>query len=151
ARFALSGGRNHTNGFMQIEPDVRGPVDVPTAFTSNNAALRGGFDLSATLKASLRVDYFNNAQTLQTRLSHNAQHTWNYAGSLEQSFGSGGLLALTAFGSDSTFTTDNTGGFEGVPENEAEFLQNIHRTPVKDFGTSLVWSQTLKSGWLRSY
>jgi outer membrane cobalamin receptor len=151
ARFALSAGRNHTDGFMQIGPDVRGPVNVPTAFTSNNAAFRGGFDLSPTLKANARVDYFDNDQTLQTRLSHNAQHTWNYAGSLEQSFSKDATLTLTAFGSDSNFTTDNTGGFDGVPENEAEFLQNVHRTPVKDMGASLVWSQSLNMGWLRSY
>jgi outer membrane receptor protein involved in Fe transport len=151
ARFALSAGRNHTDGFMQIGPDVRGPIDVPTAFTSNNAAFRGSLDLSPTLKATARVDYFDNDQTLETRLSHNAQHTWNYAGSLEQSFGKDAALTLTAFGSDSNFTTDNTGAFDGVPANEAEFLQNVHRTPVKDAGTSLVWSQSLNLGWLRSY
>jgi outer membrane cobalamin receptor len=151
ARFAISAGRNHTDGFMQIGPDVRGSINVPTAFTSNNAAFRGGFDLTSTLKATARVDYFDNDQTLQTRLSHNAQHTWNYAGSLEQSFRDDAALALTVFGSDSTFTTDNTGGFEGVPENAAEFLQNVHRTPVKDVGTSLVWSQAIDTGWLRSY
>jgi outer membrane cobalamin receptor len=151
ARFALAANRNHTDGFMQIGPDVRGPVDVPTAFTSNNAAFRGSYDLSSTLKASTRVDYFDNDQTLQTRLSHNAQHTWNYGGSLEQSFSKDTTLTLTAFGSDSNFTTDNTGGFDGIPENQAEFIQNAHRTPVKDFGSSLVWSQSLTSGWLRSY
>jgi outer membrane receptor protein involved in Fe transport len=151
ARFALSAGRNHTDGFMQIGPHDRGPVDVPTAFTSNNAAFRGSFALSSTMKATARVDYFDNNQRLQTRLSHNAQHTWNYAGSLEQSFSKDASLTLSAFGSDSSFTTDNTGAFGGIPANEAEFLQNVHRTPVKDIGASLVWSQSLNLGWLRSY
>jgi outer membrane receptor protein involved in Fe transport len=151
ARVAVSAGRNHTDGFMQIGPDVRGPVDVPTAFTSNNAAFRGHFDLSSTLKAAAHVDYFDNDQTLQTRLSRNAQHTWNYTGSLEQSVYEDASLALTVFGSTSTFTTDNTGGFEGIPENQAEFLQNVHRTPVKDVGTSLVWSHSFKASWLRTY
>ena len=151
ARFALSAGRNHTDGFMQISPDVRGPVNVPTAFTSNNAAFRSSFDLTSGLEATARVDYFDNDQTLQTRLSHNAQHTWNYSGSLEQSVGADSTLALTAFGSDSKFTTENTGGFDSVPENQAEFVQNVHRTPVKDIGTSLVWSQSLEMGWFRSY
>ena len=151
ARVALSAGRNHTDGFMQIGPDVRGPVDVPTAFTSNNAALRVSADLTSSLKATARVDYFDNDQTLQTRLSHNAQHTWNYAGSLQQELAKGADLTLTAFGSDSTFTTDNTGGFAGIPENQAEFLENVHRTPVQDVGVSLAWSHTLDWGWLRSY
>jgi outer membrane cobalamin receptor len=151
ARVALSAGRNHTDGFMQIGPDVRGPVDVPTEFTSNNAAFRGSVDLTSSLKASAHVDYFDNDQTLQTRLSHNAQHTWNYAGSLQQDLTKDAELTLTAFGSDSTFTTDNTGGFDGIPENQAEFLENVHRTPVKDVGVSLVWSHAINWGWLRSY
>jgi outer membrane cobalamin receptor len=151
ARVALSAGRNHTDGFMQIGPDERGPINVPTAFTSNNAAFRGDFDLSSSLQAHARADYFDNDQTLQTRLSHNAQHTWNYSGSLEQAFDKDSRLALTVFGSDSDFTTDNTGGLDGVPENQAEFLQNVHRTPVKDIGASLVWSQSIATGWLRSY
>ena len=83
-------------------------------FTSNNAAFRGSFDLSSSLKATAHADYFDNDQTLQTRLSRNAQHTWNYGGSLEQSFSQRAALILTAFGSDSSFTTDNTGGFDGV-------------------------------------
>lgn len=151
ARFAVSGGRNHTDGFMQIGPDLRGPANVPTAFTSNNAAFRADLDLTTTLKARARVDYFDNDQTLQTRLSQNSQRTWNYSGTLDQSFGRDGSLGLTVFGSDSDFITENTGGFDGVPENAAEFVQNVHRTPVKDGGASLVWSQSLVAGWLRSY
>jgi outer membrane cobalamin receptor len=151
ARVALSAARNHTDGFMQIGPAIRGPVDVPTAFDSNNAALRASVDLTSSLKGTARVDYFDNDQTLQTRLSHNAQHTWNYAGSLRQELGKDADLTLTAFGSHSTFTTDNTGGFDGIPENQAEFLENVHRTPVNDVGVSLAWSHTLNWGWLRSY
>lgn len=151
ARFALSAGRAHTDGFMQIGPDVRGTVNVPTSYTSNNAALRTGYDFSSTLKATARVDYFDNDQSLQTRLSHNSQRTWNYSGTLDQSVGSDGAVALTLFGSHSDFETENTGGFDGVPENDAEFVQNVHHTPVQDVGTSLVWSQSASMGWLRSY
>lgn len=151
ARFALTAGQNHTDGFMQIGPEERGPINVPTAFTSRNAAVRAGFDLSSTLQASASVDYFDNDQTLQTELSTNAQRTWNYSGALTQSFDEDASLGLTLFGSDSEFETNNTGGLEGVPENEAEFLQNAHDTPVEDLGTSLVWSSTRESGWLRSY
>ena len=151
ARMAVSAGRNHTDGFMQIEPDVRGPIDVPTAFTSNNAAFRGSVNLTSTLKATGRADYFDNDQTLQTRLSHNAQRTWNYAASLQQELGHDADLTLTAFGSHSRFTTENTGGFDGVPENQAEFVENVHRTPVQDAGVSLAWSHALNWGWLRSY
>jgi outer membrane cobalamin receptor len=151
ARVALSAGHNHTDGFMQIGPDFRGPVDVPTAFTSNNAAFRGSVDLTPGLKATAHVDYFDNDQNLQTRLSRNAQHTWNYSGSLSQEFGKNADVTLTAFGSDSTFTTNNSGAFDGIPENQAEFVENVHRTPVNDIGISLVWSHAINLGWVRSY
>jgi outer membrane receptor protein involved in Fe transport len=151
AHVAFSAGRNHTDGFMQIEPDERGPVNVPTAFTSNNAAFRGAFDFARNFKLAARVDYFDDDQTLQTRLSRNSQRTWNYSATLDRSFDSDAGLALTVFGSDSQFETQNTGGFDGIPENEAEFVENVHRTPVDDLGVSLVWSKSFASGWLRGY
>src|SRR5262249_6123125 len=113
--------------------------------------VRGDFDLTPSLQAEAKIDYFDNEQTLQTRLSHNDQQTWNYMGSLKQAFDGGRLLTFTAFGSDSRFETDNTGGFAGIPENQAEFIQNVHHTPVDDQGASLVWSQSLSDGWLRGY
>lgn len=150
ARLSLGAGTNHTDGFMQIGPDERGPINVPTDFTMHNATLRGDLDV-AGFEANARIDYFDNQQTLQTRLSHNDQRTWSYAGSVGRPAGAGAELTFTFFGSDSRFETRNTGGFEGVPENEAEFVQNIHYTPVEDLGSSLIWSQAGSSGWLRGY
>ncbi|HEY7377129.1 MAG TPA: TonB-dependent receptor [Steroidobacteraceae bacterium] len=149
-RLGLNGGHFHTDGFMQISDADRGPINVPTEFTTNNGALRGDFRLSEGLTAHASVDYFDNDQTLQTRLSTNSQRTWNYSGALTQELSANSNLTLTLFGSDSDFETNNTGGFDGVPENEAEFIQNRHDTPVDDFGSSLVWTRTLESDWLRS-
>jgi outer membrane receptor protein involved in Fe transport len=136
---------------MQIGTADRGPINVPTAFTTNDASFRADLDITDDLIAFLRLDYFDNDQTLQTRLSNNAQRTLNYAAGVAQDFGSDSRLALTAFGSDSRFKTANTGGFTGIPENEAEFVQNRHTTPVEDIGASLIWSQQLGEGWLQSY
>jgi outer membrane cobalamin receptor len=149
-RLGLSGGRFHTDGFMQISDEDRGPINVPTDFSTNNAALRGAFRLTEGLAARASVDYFDNDQTLQTRLSTNSQRTWNYSGALTQQLGPSSNLTLTLFGSDSDFETNNTGGFDGVPENAAEFIQNHHDTPVEDFGSSLVWTRMLESDWPRS-
>jgi outer membrane receptor protein involved in Fe transport len=74
----------------------------------------------------------------------------SYSASFDRS-AAGSELALTVFGSHSHFTTQNTGGFDGVPENAAEFVQNVHRTPVEDAGASLVWSRSFDSHWLRGY
>ncbi|HZF27647.1 MAG TPA: TonB-dependent receptor [Gammaproteobacteria bacterium] len=150
SRLSFSVGTNHTDGFMQVEPPDLGPVNVPTAFTAHNATLRGDFDVSDTLKANVALDYFDTDQQLISELSHNDQHASTYSGSLTKTLAEGGGLALTLFGSSSHFTTYNTGAFAGVPANEAEFVQNLHHTPVDDFGSSVVWSKNFGDDLLRS-
>ncbi len=150
ASFSATLGTNHTDGFVQVEPDDRGPVDVPTSFTSRNATLRGDFAIGDSLKARATLDYFDNDQLLHTRLSRNDQTQAMYSGSLTKALPAGASLELNLFGSTSRFTTYNTGAFDGVPANEAEYVQNLHRTPADDVGSSLIWSKDFGTGVLRS-
>ncbi|HUL81357.1 MAG TPA: TonB-dependent receptor [Gammaproteobacteria bacterium] len=147
---SVTGGTNHTDGFMQVEPEDQGPVNVPTSFTMHNATVRGDFAISDTLKARATLDYFDNDQQLITQLSRNNQTAGTYSGSLLKTLGGGGGLELNLFGSSSRFTTYNTGAFDGIPANEAEYVQNLHHTPVDDLGTSAIWSKEFGAGLLRS-
>jgi outer membrane receptor protein involved in Fe transport len=144
----LDAGLAHTNGFDQIAPDIRGPANVPTSFTATSIAGTIDADLAAGLSGRMRVSYFDNDQRLLFRLGKNRQRTWRYTGGLTQQLGRRGTLELTLFRHDSRFTTDNVGSAEGAPPNSVTFVQNRHRTPVKDFGASLVWSQRF-GGWLK--
>jgi outer membrane receptor protein involved in Fe transport len=137
----LDGGVSHTDGFNQIPAALRGPANAPTSFTATDIAGTADADLTADLSARMRVSYFDKDQRLLFRLGTNRQRTWRYTGSLTQRLGSNGALELTLFHHDSVFTTDNVGNPDGAPPNTVTFVQNRHRTPVKDFGTSLVWSQ----------
>lgn len=137
----LDAGINHTDGYLQPTPAYRGPIDVPTSFTAHTVALSGNVDLTPTLTARARASYFDNDQNLLTRLQNNRQRTWRYTGSLTQTLGEKGSLVLTVFHDNSRFTTFNTGAPDGADPTQVEYVQNIHRTPEKDLGASLVWAQ----------
>ena len=137
----LDAGINHTDGYVQPIPEDRSPITVPTSFTAHTLALSGNVDITPTLSARARVSYFDNDQNLLSRLSTNHQRTWRYTGSLTQQLGRKGSLALTLFHDNTRFVTFNTGAPEGADPTEVEFVENVHRTPEKDLGASLVWRQ----------
>lgn len=144
----LDAGVNHTDGYVQAAPGYRGAVTVPTSFTAYTVAGAGNVDITPTLTARARISYFNNDQRLFTRLATNSQRTWRYTGSLTQKLGANGSLALTLFHDNSRFITYNTGVPEGADPRDAEYVQNIHRTPEKDYGASLIWTEAF-TGVLR--
>ena len=138
----------HTDGFDQIAMDVRGPANAPTSFTATSVAATIGADLAPGLTARARISYFDNDQRLLFRLGDNRQRTWRYTGGLTQQLGRGGKLDLTLFHHDSRFVTDNVGSPDDAPPNTIAFVQNRHRTPARDLGASLVWTQRF-DGWLK--
>jgi outer membrane receptor protein involved in Fe transport len=144
----LDAGINHTDGYMQPIPEDRGPINVATSFTAHTVALSGNVDVTPTLSARARVSYFDNDQTLLTRLQKNRQRTWRYTGTLTQQLGQKGSVGLTLFHNNSRFVTFNTGTPEGADPRFVEFVENVHRTPEKDLGASIVWRQGF-SGVLR--
>jgi outer membrane receptor protein involved in Fe transport len=137
----LDAGINHSDGYVQPIREDRGPITVPTSFTAHTVALSGNVDVTPTLSARARVSYFDNDQNLFSRLSTNHQRTWRYTGSLTQQLGRKGSLSLTVFHDNSRFVTFNTGAPEGANPTQVEFVENVHRTPEKDLGASLVWRQ----------
>lgn len=144
----IDAGINHSDGFLQPIPEDRGAITVPTSFTAHTVALSGNVDITPRLSGRVRVSYFDNDQNLLSRLSTNFQRSWRYTGSLTQKLGRDGSLTLAIFHNDSRFSTFNTGAPDGANPFEAEYVQNVHRTPEKDLGVSLVWQQTF-SGVLR--
>jgi outer membrane receptor protein involved in Fe transport len=139
---AIDAGINHTDGYVQPIAEDRGPVTVRTSFTAHTLAASGDFDVTPTLSARGRISYFDNDQVLFSRLSTNRQRTWRYTGILTQELGAKGSLALTVFHDNSRFITFNTGTPEGDDPTEVEFVENVHRTPERDLGASLVWRQS---------
>ncbi|WP_347259845.1 TonB-dependent receptor [Rudaea sp.] len=148
-KLGIEASANHTDGFNTAPADIRGAVNVPTAFTAHNVAFAGTFSPISTLVAHTRIDFHSNEQNLNSVLAFNTQRTWTYSADASQQLGNAGRLTATAFRNDSHFRTDNTDTPQGAIPGQAEFVQNRHLTPVHDTGGSLVWSNEF-AGVLRS-
>lgn len=146
---AIDAGINHSDGYVEQVESARGAITVPTGFTAHSAALSGNVDLAPNLTARARVSYYANDQTFLTRLNTNMQRTWRTTGKLTWTPSEGGTLELTGFHNDEHFVTNNPGTPEGAGANDAEYVQNRHRTRANDWGASLVWTQTF-TGMLRA-
>jgi vitamin B12 transporter len=57
-----SGAAQHTNGWIPVEPDSRGPADNHVRFNSGSASLRGETDLGDGITATARVGYYDLLQ-----------------------------------------------------------------------------------------
>lgn len=148
-KFGVEAGAIHTDGFNTTPQDIRGPVNVPTAFTAHNMAFTGAFSPTSSLAVHNRFDFHSNDQNLDSRLAFNTQRTFTYSADAAQQLGNAGSLAATVFHDDSRFRTDNTDTPDGAIPGHAEFVQNRHVTPVHDNGASFVWSNEF-AGVLRS-
>jgi outer membrane receptor protein involved in Fe transport len=124
----------------------RSPLYVPTAFHAKNLGFRSDVAPSSDLTGWFAVDYHDNDQTLSTAIGDNHQKTWTYSGQVRKTFANGGALTAAAFHGDSDFVTANP----HLLTFTTQYVSNIHRTPVQDWGGSFVWSQDLTSV-LRSY
>ncbi|HTW35446.1 MAG TPA: TonB-dependent receptor [Rhizomicrobium sp.] len=57
-----SGSAEHTNGWIPVEPDSRGPADNDVRFNAGSASLRGETDLGGGITATARVGYYDLLQ-----------------------------------------------------------------------------------------
>jgi outer membrane receptor protein involved in Fe transport len=143
-KFSLGANFNYwgTNGFNQVPPELRTPLEVPTSFVALNGQLTSNFRLDSTLRGYVRAAYHQNDQTLITPLQTNSQWIMDIAAGATKSLG-GSDLTATAFYEHSNFLTNNTETPFGDPPFTAEFLSNRHRTLVNSGGGSLLWSTRL--------
>jgi len=57
-----SGSAIHTNGWIPVEPDSRGPADNHVRFNAGSASLRGETDLGDDITATARLGYYSDLQ-----------------------------------------------------------------------------------------
>lgn len=140
-KLGVRGDRFDTNGYNTTPQDQRGPIDVPTSFRQHNLQAGALFDFGPDLNGYLRGNYHENHQVLVTAGDSNTQHDADIAAGLSRRFADRSRLEANLWYQDSHFETANTATPQGVPTGQAEYLQNLHQTPVRDFGSSLVWSK----------
>lgn len=73
-----SGGAIGTDGFIQIEPGQRGPVDTPSNMHGQNGLIDAEHDRGA-LRLILRGSVFNEARANGTPYQKNGTRLWRYA------------------------------------------------------------------------
>lgn len=132
-----------TDGYNEVPPELRAPLDIPTSFRARSAEATGNFTVDSTLSGFLRADYQEENQVLGTPLSTNWQRNNDYSGAIRKRFSDGSNVVLTGYYTDEHFWTANNGTPDGFARGYAEYIQNIHNTPVTDTGVSLVWSKRL--------
>ncbi len=134
---------NGTDGFMAVPYYARRPFDTTTSFTARNFELRDRWHAADDLLIDLRFNYHKNDQELGTLLNSNRQAISSYVASIDKNFDHAASLAGTVFYSRSTFVTNNaTIDDPTLPLSaQSEHIDNIHTTPFRNLGASLVWSQ----------
>jgi outer membrane receptor protein involved in Fe transport len=145
----LDAGIDHSDGYVEQVEGARGAITVPTSFTAHTVALSGNADVAPNLTARARVSHYDNDQNFLTRLNTNEQRTWRYTGTLSWKPDDRSSIDLTAFHNDERFVTNNPGTPAGAGSNDAEYVQNSHRTRAEDRGASLIWTRTF-TGSLRA-
>lgn len=130
-----------TDGYNEVPVDLRAPLDVPTSFKAQSAELTANGRFDSSLGGFLRVNYQQENQGLGTPLSSNWQRNIDYSGAVRKRFADDSSIALTGYYTDEVLWTANNGTPEGYARGFAEYIQNIHTTPVTDTGASLVWSK----------
>ena len=132
-----------TGGYNNVPPPFRAPLDVPVGSHAGNLQLTGDFRPDARTSGYVRAHYYDFNQHLGTPLSTNRQEAWDVSGGFNQRVGDNGKLEAAAFYQNSRFRTNNTNTPFGFARGFAEFVQNVHVTPVEDFGGSLQFSTSL--------
>jgi len=130
-----------TDGYNEVPPDMRAPLDIPTAFKARSAELTVDGNIDASMGGFMRAGYHEDHQQLGTPLSTNWQRNIDLAAGLHKRFDDASRVALTAYHTDEEFWTANNGTPDGFARGYAEYIQNIHTTPVTDTGVSAVWSK----------
>lgn len=128
-----------TDGYNAVPAKERAPLDIPTSFHAKNVQASALITPSSDLKGYVRVNYHENHQTLGTRRSTNRQHNTDLSAGFDQTIGDSTLTA-NAWYQDSHFVTKNPDTPAGFAPRFAEYVQNLHTTPVKDIGGSAQWT-----------
>ena len=122
----------HTDGYVQIDPAERGPVDTPVAsrHTTADLALERRSDSG---RAFVRGSTFDESRDNGTRLQENDTEIRQWSAGLDRSLGTGSL-SVRAYGSDQDFHQT----FTAVAADRAsERLIRDQHVPAESLGGSV--------------
>ncbi len=133
-----------TDGYIEVAPDVRGPVDTAANVHYQNGELDGHRTFAQRGDAYLRANFLNEARGNGTPLQKNRNRLWRYTGGTDWTTENAGVFSGQLFGSQEhyhqTFSATSAG-------QQSEFLTRRQQVAVQQFGGSVQWTKSLRP-WL---
>lgn len=129
-----------TDGYIQIGPDERGPVDTPANLHYQNGEVYARRSFAHRGAAYLRGDILNEARGNGTPLQTNGTRLWRYTGGTDWTAEKAGIFALTLFGSTEHYRQS----FSAVPADQSiEFLTRLQHVSAQQLGGAAQWTKAL--------
>jgi outer membrane receptor protein involved in Fe transport len=133
-----------TDGYIEVAPDVRGPVDTAANVHYQNGEVDLKRSIAARGDAYLRGNLLNEARGNGTPLQYNRTRLWRYTAGTDWTTENAGAFAGQLFGSQEhyqqTFSSTSAG-------QESESLTRLQQVAVQQFGGTVQWTKALRP-WL---
>ena len=149
-----AGGALGTDGFIQLAPDQRGPIDIASNVHSQNGLLLGEHT-SDSLRLFLRGSFMNEARNNGTPYQTNGTRLWRYATGADWQSAHNDNAVLRLYGSTEhyrqTFSSITNLPTPGIPDCTyrcGETPTRFSQIPVNELGAVAHWSRPLGAGFL---
>ena len=143
-----------TNGYIQMAPGQRGPIDVASKVHSQNALALAEHD-HGPLRLFMRVSGFNESRHNGTPYQINATRLVRYAAGGDWQAPNSGSLVARVYGSDERYrqTFSNVGNTPNAANPQCAFRCGETPTrftfvPVNELGAAVHWNQPLGAGFV---
>ena len=128
-----------TNGYFVAPSELRGPIDTRAASQSGNVQVKADYQDTRT-DLFLRGNFFTQDQNIGTVLSDNSTNSVDIAAGAKRKVDNASDIRASLFFLQQELKTDNTDPVT-PGQRDAEFLSNLHSTPVTDLGGSLQYTR----------
>jgi outer membrane receptor protein involved in Fe transport len=133
-----------TDGYIEVAPADRGPVDTPANVHYQNGELDGRRTFAERGDAYLRGNVLNEARGNGTPLQKNRNRLWRYTGGTDWTTENAGSFAGQLFGTQEHYQQSFSSTTAG---QQSEFLTRLQYVDVQQFGGSVQWTKSLRP-WL---
>ncbi|MGH9617941.1 MAG: TonB-dependent receptor [Acidobacteriaceae bacterium] len=133
-----------TNGYIEVAPDARGPVDTAANVHYQNAEADLRRSLSRRGDVYLRGNMLNEARNNGTPLQKNRTRLWRYTTGLNWTTENAGSFSAQLFGSQEHYGQSFSATTAG---QQSEFLTRLQQVAVQQLGGSAKWTKSLRP-WL---
>jgi outer membrane cobalamin receptor len=137
----LAAGAIHTDGYIPVPQNLRGPVDSAYNAHLENGSAEVRRQLGQNADLFLRGNFYNDARGNGAPLATNATRLWRYASGGDWTTPSAGHWMLRLYGSNEHYRQS----FVAIARNRAtETLTRLLKTPAAELGGTLEWSTVLR-------